>query len=305
VDRLDCLRAFVRTMEGGSFSAAARELGIGQPAVSKRIAMLESEFGSQLFLRTTRKFRPTAEALRIYQVACDMLASYDLARASVRETAPRPTGTLRLSIPTSFGRHYLTPILAEYLQDNPDVRVDVQFSERFVNLIEEGVELALRIGALQSSSLIARRLGTVRLNLVASPAYLRGRPLPRTPDDLRSHQCIVYSRFSAANQWTFESEHGRHVVTITGRIQVDDADAMQDAVLHHLGIAVLPDWKAVDLIRSGQLEALLPEYSLATLPLNAVYPATQWMSARARAFLDLLTKRSDRLQQKPESSAQR
>jgi len=299
MDRIDCFRAFVRTLEGGSFSAAAKELGIGQPAISKRIALLEGEFGTQLFVRTTRKLRPTPEALRIYDLARQILGNFDLAKASVEEASPRPSGTLCVSLPSSFGRRYMMPIIAEYVRNHPEVRVDVRFTERFVNLVEEGVELALRIGQLQSSTLVARRLGAIRRYLVATPTYLHGRSLPRTPEDLAAHHCIVYSRRPAAHEWTFESEHGRHVAAIRAPILIDDADAMEDAVRHHLGVAILPEWNAISGIRSGELEHLLPDYSTAALPLHAVYPDMLWMSLRARSFLDLLIKRADRLTAKP------
>ena len=174
MDRIDCLRAFVRALEGGSFSVAARELGIGQPAVSKRIALLESEFGTQLFLRTTRKLKPTPEGHRIYDLARQILRNFDLARANVEETSPRPSGTLRVSVPSSFGRRYLMPVLAEYIGSYPEVCLDVRYSERFVNLVEEGVELAVRIGKLEASTLVARRLGAVPRYLVATPTYLSG-----------------------------------------------------------------------------------------------------------------------------------
>ena len=187
MDRIDCLRAFVRTLEGGSFSAAAKELGIGQPAISKRIAMLESEFGTQLFSRTTRTLKPTTEAHRIYDLARQILDSFDMARSSVEQAAPRPSGTLRIGVPSSFGRRYMMPVIAEYVRHYPEVRMDIRFSERFVNLVEEGIELALRIGNLEASTLVARRLGTVQRYLVATPTYLHGRPLPRTPDDLGAH----------------------------------------------------------------------------------------------------------------------
>jgi DNA-binding transcriptional LysR family regulator len=299
MDRIDCFRAFVRALEGGSFSAAAKELGVGQPAISKRIALLESEFGTQLFLRTTRKLRPTPEALRIYDLARQILGSFDLAKASVQEASPRPSGTLSLSLPSSFGRRYMMPIIAEYARDYPEVRVDVRFTERFVNLVEEGVELALRIGQLPSSTLVARRLGSVRRYLVATPTYLHGRPLPRTPEDLQAQQCIVYSRRPAAHEWTFDSEHGRHVAMIHAPILIDDADAMEAAVRHHLGVAILPEWNAIAGIRSGELENLLPDYSISALPVHAVYPDMPWMPLRARTFLDLLVKRADRLAVKP------
>jgi DNA-binding transcriptional LysR family regulator len=299
MDRIDCFRAFVRALEGGSFSAAAKELGIGQPAVSKRIALLESEFATQLFFRTTRKLRPTPEAHRIYDLARQILGSFDMARASVKEASPRPTGTLRVSVPSSFGRRYLMPIIAEYARNYPEVRLDIRFSERFVNLVEEGIELALRIGNLDASTLVARRLGTVPRYLVATPTYLHDRPIPRTPEGLTSHQCIIYSRLSPANEWIFESEHGRHVASVDGALLVDDADAMEEAVMHHLGIAILPEWNAIDGIRSGQLENILPDYSIAALPLHAVYPEMHWMSPRARSFLDLLIKRADQFSRQP------
>ena len=137
-----------------------------------------------------------------------------------------------------------------------------------------------------------RRLGTVRRYLVATPDYLKGRSIPRAPEDLNAHQCIVYSRLPSANDRIFESEHGRHVASINGPLLVDDADAMEGAVMHHLGIAILPEWSAVAGIRSRQLENLLPDFSIAALPLHAVYPETHWMSLRARSFLDLLIKRA-------------
>ena len=168
-----------------------------------------------------------------------------MARSSVEEAAPRPTGTLRIGVPSSFGRRYMMPVIAEYVRNYPEVRVDIRFSERFVNLVEEGIELALRIGNLEASTLVARRLGTVQRYLVATPTYLHGRPMPRTPEDLGAHQCIVYSRDVAGRiEWTFESEHGRHVASISGPILVDDADAMQEATMQHLGIAILPEWNA-------------------------------------------------------------
>lgn len=292
MDRIDCLRAFVRTLEGGSFSAAARELGIGQPAVSKRIALLEGEFGTQLFLRTTRKLKPTPEGQRIYQLAREILGNFDMAAAGDNQASPQPSGTLRISLPSSFGRRYIMPIVAEYLEMHPRVRLDIRFSERLVDLVEEGIELGLRIGHLDVSTLVARRLGTIRRYLVATPAYLHGRTRPRTPEDLGTHQCIVYSRLSPANEWAFESENGRHVVSVKGAVLVDDADAMDEAVRHHLGLAVLPEWSALPAIRSGQFENVLPDYSVAPLPIHAIYPEMDFISLRARTFIDLLVKRA-------------
>jgi DNA-binding transcriptional LysR family regulator len=175
MDRIDCLRTFVRVMESGSFSTAAHELGVGQPAISKRIALLEEEFTTQLFLRSTRKLKPTAEAHRVYDLARQLLHHFEQAR-SVTDAAPQPSGTLRLSVPSSFGRRYIMPIVADYLRDYPQVRVDIRFSDRMIDFIEQGVELALHLGPLAASSLVARRICTVRHYLVGTPEYLRRRP---------------------------------------------------------------------------------------------------------------------------------
>jgi DNA-binding transcriptional LysR family regulator len=174
------------------------------------------------------------------------------------------------------------------------VKLDLRFSERTINLVEEGMELALRIGQLESSSLMARRIGTVRRYLVATPQYLRERGTPRNPEDLKAHQCIAYARLAPANQWTFESDDGRHVVGISGSVTVDDADAMKEAVLQHLGIAIVPAWCANECLRRGQMKTLLPDYSVSAMPLHAVYPETHWMSLRARSFLDFIVARADR-----------
>lgn len=305
MDRIDCLRTFVRALEGGSFSAAARELGIGQPAVSKRIGLLEAEFGTQLFSRTTRRFRPTPEALRIYEMARQILQSFDETRAAAQQVSPRPSGILRLSVPSSFGRRYLIPLIAAYQVENPEVRVDLRFSEAFVNMVEDGIELALRIGQLEASTLVARRLGTVARYLVATPAYLARAGTPRAPEDLRRHACIVYTRQAPTGEWAFESEHGRHVVHVGMPLALDDADAMAEAVVADLGIAILPEWKVLDGLGDGSLVEVLPDYTVTALPLHAVWPETQWMSPRARSFLDLLVARAAEFSSRPRPAGRR
>ena len=157
MDRIDCLRAFVRVMESGSFSAAAHELGVGQPAISKRVALLEGEFATQLFLRSTRKLKPTAEAHRVYDLARQLLHHFEQAR-SITDAAPQPSGTLRLSVPSSFGRRYIMPMVADYLRKYPQVRVDIRFNDHLIDFIEQGVELALHLGSLAASSFVARRI---------------------------------------------------------------------------------------------------------------------------------------------------
>ncbi|HRF07382.1 MAG TPA: LysR family transcriptional regulator [Xanthobacteraceae bacterium] len=293
MDRIDALRTFIRVIESGSFSQAANDLRIGQPAISKRIALLESEFGCRLFVRTTRRVRPTPEGDRVHKLAKEVVALYESAGSSTRNTLPAPSGTLRLTVPTSFGRYFFEKIFVEYARRYPDVRLDVRFTEQFVDLVETGTEIAIRIGMLNSSSLVARRVGTVKRTLVASPGLLARHPAPRFPDHLRAIPCVTYSRLSPQNQWTFESETGRYVVDIAPAMACDDADVMTEATLEGLGVGVLPSWCAVEHLASGRLVHLLPEYAVPSLPMHLVYPDPQWMSHRARLFRDLVIERAD------------
>ncbi len=295
MDRLECLETFVHVLESGSFSAAAKRLGTTQPTVSKRIAMLEDAFGATLFLRSTRRLAPTEEAGRIYPRARDILETYDIVRASARNVVPVPTGTLVVSVPSSLGRHLLMPLAAEYMRLHPEVSLDIRLSERQVNLVEEGVELALRIGELNDSSLRLRALGRVRRFAVASPDYLHHRPSPRDPGELAEHICIGYSRFGAPTKWVFEGEHGRHVVNVECIIKLDDADTLQAAVLEGMGVGILPNWLVQPRLEAGDLEIVLPDYTVPSLPLNAIYADSGPLSLRARSFLDFLAEKRMRL----------
>ncbi len=293
MDRIDALRTFIRVIESGSFSQAANDLRIGQPAISKRIALLESEFGCRLFVRSTRRVRPTPEGDRVHKLAKEVVALYESAGSSTRASLPNPSGTLRLTVPTSFGRFFFDKMFGEYARRYPEVRLDVRFTEQFVDLVETGTEIAIRIGMLNSSSLVARRVGTVKRMLVAAPTLLARHPAPRFPDHLRAMPCVTYSRLSPQNQWTFESETGRYVVDIIPAMACDDADVMTQATLEGLGVAVLPSWCAVEHLASGRLVHLLPEYAVPSLPMHLVYPDPQWMSHRARLFRDLIIERAD------------
>lgn len=288
MDRIDCLSAFVHVFESGSFSAAARRMGTTQPTISKRIASLEEEFETNLFFRSTRQLMPTEEASRIYETARAILEMYDQAQASTRGVTTQAAGTLCISIPSSLGRSLLMPIVGNFMRLHPNLSLDIRFSEHRVNLIEEGVELALRIGDMTDSSLRARALGRVPRFAVASPVYLERHPAHETVEDLQSHHCIGYSRFGDVSQWVFESELGRHVAKIDCSINMDDADGMLSAVLEGLGIAILPGWLVTPHLATGQLRIVLPENTVPSLPLHAVYPEVGQLSIRARRFLDYL-----------------
>ena len=314
MDRIDALRTFIKVMEAGSFTQVADQLGIGQPAVSKRIALLEAEFKTKLFQRSTRSLKPTHEADRILKAARDILATYDDVIAPETPREARPTGVLRIAVPTSFGRHYFHRIFSEYRRRYPEVKIVVQSSERLTKdlllklhvlmaqyverhkrlpQVTPFVEMAIRIGVPGSSALIARRIRLIQRRLVSSPALFANRPMPLLPDHLAALPCIAYARLSPHNQWTFESDTGRHVVSITPDIVCDEADFMTEAALSGLGVAVLPEWCAREGLRDGRLIEILPDYAVPSLPMHVIFPDSRWTSLRARLFRDLLVELSD------------
>ena len=295
MDRMDCIETFVNVLESASFSGAAKRMGITQSTVSKRIAMLEQSFGTSLFLRTTRRLTPTEDAQRMYHQARELLEAFQRTQAAARNASPEPEGTLSVSVPSSMGRHLIMPIVSDFLREYPEVGVNVRLSERQINLVEEGIELALRIGELADSSLRARSIGRVRRFLVASPKYLKFHSVPDNPTDLFSHSCLGYSRFGTPDTWVFEGETGRHVINAECRVKLDDADALQSAVVYGMGIAILPNWLVHPWVDQGKLQIVLPDYTVPSLPLNVVYNGATTLSLRARLFLDFLAARRNQL----------
>lgn len=280
--------AFARAYEMGSFSAVGRELGLTQSTVSKHIASLESELGVQLFARTTRRLNPTLEAERLYEGVQLLLDAAEAIHSSVGGPRAEPSGLLRITLPDSYGRAVVMPKVARFLARHPRVRMDVRLTDQTVNLIEEGVELAVRIGELGSSTLVARSIGIVEHLIVATPHYLAIHGEPRHPGELAQHNCIVYSGFAKGNRWVFESEQGRQVVEVPSTLGVNSADAMYGAVLEHVGIARVPAWVLGKDLARGRVRALLPDDYPIPLPINVVYPQTRALSLRARAFIDFL-----------------
>ena len=295
MDRIEALRTFVRVVEAGSFSQAGEDLGLGQAAVSKRISMLEQEFGTRLFARTTRRLHLTQEGERVHLLAREIVTLYDGVGVQRAGEPARPTGVLQISVPTSFGRRYFSELFIEYMRRYPEVQLNVGFSENYVDLIESGHELALRIGVLPSSSLIARRVGTIRRYLVATPSFLARHAPLSLPYQLAELPCIAYARSPGKVEWTLESDMGRNQVGIRPTLLCDDADAMTEAALHHLGVAVLPGWCAVPHLANGRLAHVLPDFAIPSLPLSIVYPNANWMSNRARLFCDLVIEHADLL----------
>lgn len=285
MDALQPYTAFVRTFEAGSFSAVAREMGTSQSGVSKQIAALESSLGVQLFARTTRRLQPTAEALKLYEHVRQLLDAVEALKSATGRSAIA-SGTLRLTIPSSYGRRRICPQLPRFLERFPQVQLDILLTDQVVDLVEEGMELAIRIGNLSPSTLMARPIGVVDLMLVATPEYLARNGTPEFPGDLAGHPCILYAGGARWSRWEFESETGRHAVEVTGPVRVNDPEAMFQLALAHQGIAMLPDWVIDDEIRTGRLQWLLQEFYPTPQPVSIVYPQTRYLSQRARSFID-------------------
>ncbi len=288
MDGLQVLKAFVRALEVGSFSAVGRELGTSQSTVSKQIATLEDSLGVQLFARTTRRLNPTAEALQLHEHVRQLLDALDTIKAGAPRPDAVPRGLLRLTAPTAFGRTRIMPKIPDFLKHYPEVMLDVVLTDRVTDLVEEGFELAIRAGNLPSSSMIARSLGLTELVVVGAPTLFDGRAAPETPSDLARWNVLLYTGMKSPGRWEFESEHGRQVAEISGSVRSNDLDAIFDLCLRGLGIAAVPDWMAEGPIRAGLLRPLLGDYYPIPLPINVVYPQTRFLTLRARCFIDFL-----------------
>ncbi len=289
MDSLQAYAAFARAIEIGSFSAVGRELKVAQSTISKQIAALEANLGIQLFARTTRRLQPTPEALRLYEHVRQLLDAVEMVKSSAGQRAAEASGILRVTMPRSFGRRRILPLLPRFSARYPLVTVEALLSDQIVDLVEEGVELGIRIGNLPPSTLIGRSLGIVEHLVVASPGYLARRGTPETPTELARHNCLVYGTATRWNRWDFESEHGRHSVTVAGSLRISDQDALHEAALADQGVACLPDWLASNDVAEGRLVALLPEFYPIPQPINLIYPQTRYLTPRARAFIDFLT----------------
>lgn len=275
----------------GSLTSAARELGTTTSAVSKRIARLEERLGTRLLERTTRRVALTDAGQELHERAIAILAAVDDAEAALTRHAGTPRGTLRVSAPVILGERHLAPLLGELVGAHPELHVDLALADRFVNLVEEGFDVAVRIGRLDDSSLKVRRLARVPVLVVGSPAYLARRGTPRRPEDLARHECLRYSLVPARHEWRFRVR-GREVsVATTGRVQINHGGAMREAVLAGLGLAVLPKLNIAEELRDGRLVSVLEEYHRRDLEIAAVRPAGRQPLPKVEAFIRLLAAR--------------
>lgn len=291
MDRLAALQAFVRVAETRSFSEAARRLRTSKSAVSRLVAALEAELGARLFHRTTRSLTLTEPGASYFERASRILADLAEADASVGQMQAAPRGRLRVNAPMSFGFLHLAPAIPDFLARYPDVAVDMIMNDRFVDLVDEGFDVAVRIGSLADSSLVARRLAPVRRAVCASPAYLTARGVPASPDDLATHDCLCYSNMPT-QEWRFIAADGRPwLVAVAGRLSANNGDAIRAAALRGVGLAMLPTFLVGGDLQAGTLMTVLDGFIPQDMTLNAVYPHARHLSPKVRAFVDFLAER--------------
>jgi DNA-binding transcriptional LysR family regulator len=291
MDTLLSLKVFLRIAEEGSLTAAGEKLGLSRALVSKHLKYLESSLGTRLLNRTTRRLSLTEAGRSFYERCVQAAADIDEAMRCAGDSTARPRGTLRLNCGHTFGRRYLAPALGDYLAAHPEVRVDLTLNDRFVDIVEEGFDLAIRIGRLEESSLVARRLAATRLILCASPDYLRRRGAPREPADLARHDCLTYAYDPEPGVWSFRRNGQSSRVKVTGRLHANDGETLLQAALAGHGLIVLPTFLAAEALGRGVLLPLLDAWESDELGIYAVYPSRRHLSAKVRTFVDFLAAR--------------
>ena len=292
MDRLEQLSAFVEVARAQSFAQAARQLERHTSAVSRAVAALENRLGVRLLQRTTRRVT-LSDAGREYFKRCEaLLAEFEGAEAAVRDHAASLRGTLKVSVPTGAGQTLLAPLLGQFLAQHPALSLDVQMSNRYVDLVEEGYDLALRVGSLGADSrLVVRRLAPSRRLLVASPDYLRRRGNPRSPQQLASHPCLTLDIGPRPRHWQLERARARVALDVSGPLRSNNSFALLNACRDGLGVSLLPEFVVLTDLRRGGLRRVLPEWASAELGIYAVYPSARFIPAKVRAFVDVIAAR--------------
>jgi DNA-binding transcriptional LysR family regulator len=285
MDRLREMEMFVRVVESGSFSAAARDLDMGQPAISKTIASLEDRLGVRLLTRSTRKLSPTEAGTAFFERAIRAIGEANEAEAAAQGAGAGLEGRLRISAPVTFSRLHLVPKLGSFLDAHPGVQLDLVMDDRMVDLVAENIDAALRLGVLTDSALKARKLGQTDRLVVATPAYLARRGVPRTPADLLKHDGIIYGQSSGGQEWLFRRSTSETSVSLKARLKLTAAEGVREAVLAGQGFAIASRWMFAPELKSGEVVGILDEWTLPAMDLWVIYPSGRLTSAKARAFI--------------------
>jgi len=289
MDQLGAMRTFVRVIQLGSFSAAARELNSTQATVSKKVAALETKLGVKLINRSSRDQSLTQAGIDYFDHCVTVLSEMDEVEAELRSHVASPKGLLRITAPIPFARLVLAPLLPEFLQRYPDIQIDMPLEERHLDLIAEGIDIAIRARKLEDSSLIAKPLFDNPLVLVASPNYVERFGEPKVPADLKQHDCIVYTLNKTLNNWHFSKGEAEETVAVSGSFRSSNGETNLALVLAGQGITQVPVWMVDEYIQSGKLVQLLSDYKTDYMPINIIYPQSRYLPLKVRCFINFLS----------------
>lgn len=288
MDQLKAMHLYCRIVETGQLSIAADQLNLSKGAVSKQLAKLETHLGGRLLNRTTRRITPTEVGIAFYERAKQILESVEEAECVVSGLTSKPRGTLRINAPMSFGARFLGELLAKYQEQYSHVSIEVDLHDRKIDMVDEGYDLVLRVGELEDSTLVARKLAYCHIVLCASPAYLKKYGEPRKPSDLKKHRCLLYSYTDSTKQWIFENSDGiKKQIPVNSSFLANNGNLICDAVANNMGIAWLPTFIAGDAIKSGKIKVILEEWSPKPMDISLLYPSKKHLSAKVRTFVDM------------------
>ncbi|WKA29401.1 LysR family transcriptional regulator [Bradyrhizobium roseum] len=293
MDRIEAMQAFVTVADLRGFAPAARRLDLSPSGVTRLIAALEDRLGARLLQRTTRQVTLTDAGSRYLERARRILADIAEAENAIEGERTRPEGQLVISAPVGFGRLHVSGIVTAYLKSYPDVSVDLRLSDRMINLVEDGVDLAVRIGHLPDSTLVARQVGEMRRIVVASSGYLMAHGEPKRPQEIPAHDTIQFGAMSAALDWRFVEDNGEIRVASTPRLATNSSDAAIQYAKAGGGLTRVLAYQAAESLRAGQLKIVLTEFEPPALPIHIVYPTSRLLSAKVRTFIDLVTETAD------------
>lgn len=291
MDKLDAMLAFTKVVALGSYAEAGRQLGLTRSAISKGVIELEQILGARLLDRTTRKVSPTEAGLAYYERCLSILAEVEETELQVSRLHDEPKGTLRLNAPMSFGVLHVGSAIADFMASYPDLKIELLLSDRFVDPIEDGFDVTIRIAELEDSSLIARKLGPGRRVLAASPDYIRLQGLPESPSDLERHACLNYGHTTVLQRWQLVHKGKVASVPINSRLCSNNGDVLRDAALKGHGITKLPTFLIGDDIKAGRLQVVLEDYPPTDLGIYALYAPNRFLAAKTRVFIDFLVAR--------------
>ncbi len=293
MDRIDAMQAFLAVADLEGFAPAARKLGLSPSGVTRLIAALEEHLGARLLQRTTRSVALTDAGARYLARVRRILADVEEAEVSIKDERTRPSGRLVVSAPIGFGRLHVSPVMSEYLKRYPEVSGELRLTDRVINLVEDGVDLAVRIGHLADSSLVARHVGEMRRIVVASPGYLKAHGEPKTPEAIASHQTIQFGATMASPDLRFVRDGKEIRIAPVPRLMTNSADAAIQYAVAGGGLTRVLAYQAADAIKRGRLKIVLAKFEQPPLPIHVVYPTSRLLSAKVRAFIDLVVETSD------------